>query len=182
MTLGLLFTQGINIDSVLCVYTIASVCQASCLQEMEFSLKAFIYLPDRNAVLPLCCADTVRTWSVHAHWRHVAKPLLSSSGYTWAEATSRSCEESSGQPWRQAWELASKAVLKFLGTSRPRPSSCQLHSANIWPQTKRTGNYTCPTSGIPPVLSSCGHFSGIKLPLFWNGMSILGYILVMVPV
>lgn len=49
LILGLLFTQGINIDSGLCVYTIASICQASCLQEMEFSLKAFIYLPDRNA-------------------------------------------------------------------------------------------------------------------------------------
>lgn len=49
LTLGLLFTQGINIDSVLRVYTIASGCWASRLQEMEFSLKAFIYLPDRNA-------------------------------------------------------------------------------------------------------------------------------------
>lgn len=49
LTPGLLFTQGINIDSVLRVYTIASVCQAARLQEMEFSSKASMYLPDRNA-------------------------------------------------------------------------------------------------------------------------------------
>lgn len=48
LILGLLLTQGINIDSGR-VYTIASICQASCLQEMELSLRAFLYLPGRNA-------------------------------------------------------------------------------------------------------------------------------------
>lgn len=133
------------------MYTIASACQNSRLQEVEFSLKAFIYLAGRTA------AARVRAGRAPAHPRHGAEP----SG-------------SREQPRGKTGKAANQAAQKFLGTSRPRPSSCQLHSANVWPQTKRTRNYTCPTSGIPP---GCPHvdifleetclYSGMEC-LYWD--------------
>lgn len=134
---------------------------------MEFSSKASIYLPDRNAAASASTAlrgrreDTVCPRTLERRGKTPSREAVGTYGqHGHVKIRARSARSSR----RKGWKLASKAVLKFLGTSRPRPSSCQLHSANIWPQTKSTGNYTCPAPGIPPVLSPCGHFSGTKLP------------------
>jgi len=57
---GLVHTQGINIDSGR-VYTIASICLASRLQEMELSLRASLYLPGRNAAASASIAQCGRS-------------------------------------------------------------------------------------------------------------------------
>lgn len=149
LTLGLLFTQGINMDSVLCVYTIASVCQASCLQEMEFSLKAFIYLPDRNAATSasavLCghnedmvCSCTLKTRGktsaeqqrVHMGRSHVK--ILWGKLRAAMKAGLGTCQQSSSEVsgnFKTQTFIMSTTFCKYLA---PDKKDWKLHMPNFW--------------------------------------------------
>lgn len=122
---------GKNIDSVLCVYTIASACQDSCLQEVEFSLKAFIYLPGRNA------AARVSTGSVPAHPRHGAEP----------SAHGRILGAELGAATREGWQSCQRGSSEISGNFKtqtfimsttfckclaPDKKDWNLHMPNLW--------------------------------------------------